>query len=153
MPEKHQQTLGNILAYPNTPPRTQRGPKSCSWIKFWYLEVTLKLWKWPEKSKFLIFFIFLPLFGNQWIWKPVKTTKHIKIPFFGHIQHHNWSLGTDSRLENGHIQPLEWPEKSRFWNFSNFFYFLATSGALWVLGRVLGYAKMFPNVCWCFSGI
>ena len=70
-------------------------------------------------------FNFFPLFGHQWTWKPVKPTQHIKIPSCGHYKHHNWLLGTDFRLENGHIQPLQWPEKSKI------FKFLPFSGNQW----------------------
>ena len=64
------------------------------------------LWKWLDKSIFA-FFQFFPLFGNQWTWKPLKTTWQIRTTSCDHKEHHNLSLGTDVRLENGPV-PKKW---------------------------------------------
>ena len=114
--------------------------KTSSWIKFQHFEETWNAEKMARKIKTFTFFKFLPLFGNQWAWKPVKLTQHMRIPSCDHKQHHNWSLGTDFRLENGHIQPLEWPEKSKF---CHFFKFLPIFFPILVLfGSLVGYLDM-----------
>ena len=169
------------------------------------------------KINFLPFFKFLPLFCNQWAWKPVKTIQHMKMPSCGHIQHHIWWFGTDFRLEiassnrwNGlknhfftffQISSTFWVPNDQIWCwiypkegifmcwvvFTGFqVYWLPKSGrnltkcknddfqaictvfkvtskyenliqelnfgALWAPGGALEYAKLFPNVCWCFLG-
>ena len=98
------------------------------------------------KINFLHVFKFRPLFCNQWAWKPVKTTQHMKMPSCGHIQHHIWWFGTDFRLEiasSNHWNGL----KNFFCLFSNFFYFLGSKWPNMVLNISTG---RYFHVLSCF---
>ena len=101
------------------------------------------------KINFLHVFKFRPLFCNQWAWKPVKTTQHMKMPSCGHIQHHIWWFGTDFRLEiasSNHWNGL----KNHFFAFFKFlplFGFQMTKyGAEYIHRKVFSCAELFSQV-------
>ena len=86
-------------------------------------------WKLAEKSDFCKFFNFLQYFWAHWTCTPVETNQCIKIPYWGHNQHHFWSQGTDFSPENGQIQPLKTGWKFRLMQFfSNFFHIFGLIG-------------------------
>ena len=88
MPGKPKQTLGNILAYPNALPRTQRAPKSGSRIKIWHLEATLNARQMAWNIFFCIFLNFFHFFATSGpgnLWKLLSTWKCLPVDIFSTI--------------------------------------------------------------------
>ena len=150
MPWLHQQTLGNMFAYTNAPPKSQKEPTlvifspKMTKIRFFKLSGSFQsqIWpflglksvpnnqKWclgcPQQCILMAWFVYSGL-QFHWAYKKGRNwRKSQKLHFSGSFQ----------RM----VQPFLGLEITKV-------------GSFWVLGGALVYANMFPNVCWCNQGI
>ena len=105
-----------------------------------------------KKWQILVKVIFDPSSCLENMNKHRETTWHIPKPHQGPKEHQNWALRSNFTNLEVTTNAWNWVWKIIFWLFLKFFKKSSNFGALWVLSRVFGYAKLFLNVCSCFPG-